>query len=439
MYNGRTMVNRDPTSQVVLVDGVRTPFRRAGTDYLDLISFDLARTVLAGLLDRSSLTPDRIGQVVMGNVVQNPQTSNVARDAALAAGFSRHTPAHTVTLACISANRAVADAALGLLAGHGDFAVAGGVELLSDVPPVFDKRMRRQLFEARKSKGPLDMIRHLRGLGLRRMLPGAPAIAEYTTGETMGRSADRLAARFDVSRLEQDSFALRSHTLAAEATAAGHLAHEIMPVSLPPDFALLDRDNTFRSDSSMEALGKLKASFVKPFGTVTAGNSSPLTDGAAAVLLGRREAAAAHGLPIRAVLRDWVFTAQDPGAELLLGPAYATPELLRRNNLTWADLDVIEIHEAFAGQVLAVLAALASDTFGRTNLGLSGAFARPALDNINRWGGSLSLGHPFGATGARLLTTAASRLEAEDGQLALVTACAAGGQAVAMLLERAET
>ncbi len=436
LYNSRTMSDGYSTSQVVLVDGVRTPFRRAGTDYLDLISYDLARTVLAALPERSGLDPVHISQVIMGNVIQNPLTSNIARDAALAAGYSREVPAHTVTLACISANRAIADAALGLKAGSGGFAVAGGVELLSDVPPVFGKKMRRKLFESRKSKGPLQFIGQLRGMKLKEMLPGAPAIAEFTTGETMGYSADRLAARFDVSRLEQDSYALRAHALAAAAAEAGHLQKEITPVSLPPGFALVDADNTWRTDSSMEALAKLRPAFVKPFGTVTAGNASPLTDGAAAVLLARREAAEAQGLPIKAVLRDWVFTAQDPSDELLLGPAYAAPKLLLRNGISWQDLDVIEIHEAFAGQVLAVLKALSSDEFGRNRLGLSGRFAEPGLERINLWGGSISLGHPFGATGARLMTTAANRLTAEDGELALVTACAAGGQAVAMLLER---
>lgn len=432
------MADGDPTTQVVLVDGVRTPFRRAGTDYLDLISYDLARTVLAALPGRSGLDPRDISQVVMGSVVQNPATSNVARDAALAAGYPQDVPAHTVTLACISANRAIADAALGLRNGDGDFAVAGGVEVLSDVPPVFGKKMRARLFEARKSKGVSQFLGHLRGLKLKELLPAAPAIAEFTTGESMGYSADRLAARFDVSRLEQDSYALRAHTLAAAAHEAGHLAAEVTPVSLPPDFTLLDKDNTFRTDTSLEALQKLKPSFVKPFGTVTAGNASPLTDGAAAVLLARKEVARAHGLPLKATVRDWVFTAQDPGDELLLGPAFAVPKLLQRHGIRWADLDVIEIHEAFAGQVLAVLKALSSDSFGRERLGLSGRFADPGLERINLWGGSISLGHPFGATGARLLTTAANRLAAEDGQLALVTACAAGGQAVAMLLERVE-
>src|SRR5690625_3360096 len=197
LYNGSTMSDGTPTSQVVLVDGVRTPFRRAGTDYLDLISYDLARTVLAGLQERTGVDPGLIGQVVMGSVIQNPLTSNVARDAALAAGYPREVAAHTVTMACISANRAIADAALGLRAGSGDFAVAGGVELLSDVPPVFGKKMRARLFEARKSKGVSQFLGHLRGLKLKELLPAAPAIAEYTTGESMGYSADRLAARFD--------------------------------------------------------------------------------------------------------------------------------------------------------------------------------------------------------------------------------------------------
>lgn len=424
--------------QVVLVDGARTPFRRAGTEYADLISIDLARTVLAGLLERSGLNPEQVNQVVMGSVIQNPETSNVARDAALAANYPIRTPAHTVTMACISANRAVADAALAIRAGHADIAVAGGVELLSDVPPVFGKKMRRRLFEARKARGPAQFLRHLRGLKPREMLPRSPAIAEFSTGETMGRSADRLAAHFGISRMEQDSYALRSQTLAAEAADQGHLQREILPVSLPPGYGLLHDDNTIRRDTSMEALARLKPSFVKPFGTVTAGNASPLTDGAAAVLLARRDTAERQGLTPRAVLRDWLFTAQDPGDELLLGPAYATPELLRRNGLTWSDLDVIEIHEAFAGQVLAVLEALASDSFSARLPGYVARVREPGLERINLWGGSISLGHPFGATGARLLTTASNRLHAEDGQLALVTACAAGGQAVAMLLERTE-
>jgi acetyl-CoA acyltransferase len=424
---------------VLIIDGARLPFRRAGSDYLDLTSYDLVRSVLAGLLQRSGLDSDAVDQVIMGCVVQNPQTSNVARDGALAAGFSTATPAHTVTMACISANRAIADSALALGAGHGSIAVAGGVELLSDPPMGFNKKVRKRLFAARKARTPLQYLQHARGLKLRDLKPETPAIAEFSSGETMGASADRLAALFGVTREEQDAFALRSHQLAAFATRQGLLAQEVLPTALPPDFASLTEDNSIRVDSTLEQLARLPAAFVKPFGTVTAGNSSPLTDGAAAVLLATQEAAQAQGLPAKAVIRDWNFVAQDPGDELLLGPAFAVPQLLARHGLSWNDLDVIEIHEAFAGQVLAVLAALGSERFGRERLGLPGAFASIDLERINLWGGSLSLGHPFGATGARLVTTAVNRLHAENGRLALVTACAAGGQGHAMLIERVES
>lgn len=435
LYNALQMTSQPTARATVILDGLRTPFLKAGTGFLQLESHELARTVLAGLLERSGVPADRIGQVVLGSVLQNPRTSNVARDAALAAGYSAATPAHTVTQACISASRAVADAAL-QLGREGGYAVAGGVELLSDVPPVFGKKMRARLFAAQSARTPLQLLGHLRGLKPAELLPRAPAIAEFTSGETMGANADRLAARFGISREEQDRYALRAHELAARAEDSGRLAREVMPVSLPPDFTLFTADNTIRRDTGMEALARLKPAFVKPFGTVTAGNSSPLTDGAAALLLARADTAEGDGLPARALLRDWLFTAGDPGADLLLGPAFAIPQLLGRNGLTWNDIDVIELHEAFAGQVLAVLAALGSPAFGRERLGLPGAWADPQLDNINLWGGSISLGHPFGATGARLLSTAMNRLEAEDGRFALVAACAAGGQASAMLLER---
>lgn len=424
---------------VFIIDGARLPFRRVGSDYLDLMSYDLVRSVLAGLLQRSNLDAAAVDQVVMGVVIQNPQTSNVARDGALAAGFSTSTPAHTVTMACISANRAIADVTLALGAGHGGIAVAGGVELLSDPPLGYRKEVRKRLMQARKARGPLDYLRHARGLKLRDLAPESPAIAEFGTGETMGLSADRLAAAFGVTREQQDEYALRSHQLAAAAQEQGLLAPEILPTALPPDFTPLTSDNTIRADSTLERLAQLPPAFVKPFGTVTAGNSSPLTDGAAAVLLATAEAAQEQSLTPRAVIRDWNFVAQDPGDELLLGPAFAIPQLLARNNLSWSDLDVIELHEAFAGQVLAVLTALGSDKFGRERLGLPAAFASIDLERINLWGGSLSLGHPFGATGARLVTTAVNRLHATGGRLALVSACAAGGQGHAMLLERVES
>jgi len=421
---------------VAVVDGSRIPFLRAGGGYARLIGYDLARMALAGLLQRSGLPAAALDAVILGSVVQNPATSNVARDAALAAGVPDRVPAYTVTMACISANRAIADASLMIASGQAEAVLAGGVEMLGDVPIGFTREVRRRFFETRKYRSPLEWRRFFAGLKLRELLPRPPAIAEFSTGETMGRSADRLAAAFGITREAQDAYALRSHQGAARARAEGLLGEETTPVAVPPAFAALAADDGIREDTSPEKLAALRPAFVRPFGTVTAGNASPLTDGAAVTLLMDGERAQAEGRRVRARVRDFVFVAQDPGDELLLGPAYAVPRLLERNGLSWGDLDVIEIHEAFAGQVLAVLTALGSDAFARASLGRDGRVADVDMDRVNPWGGSVSLGHPFGATGSRLVNTAVHRLEHEDGQLALVTACAAGGQGHAMLLER---
>ncbi|HLR46378.1 MAG TPA: hypothetical protein VK092_04405, partial [Deinococcales bacterium] len=216
------MTEHPTTRTVAIIDGLRTPFQKSGTGFQQLDARSLARTVLAGLLDRSGLPPDQLGQVVLGTALPVPGT-DLTRDAALAAGYSPHTPAHTVTDSCISASRAVADAALEL-GRSGGYAVAGGVEALSDAPPVFGKKMRSRLFEARSARTPLQFLNHLRGLKLTELTPGAPASAEYSTGETAGVNADRLAARFGISREEQDRYALRSHELALRAEGSGRLA-----------------------------------------------------------------------------------------------------------------------------------------------------------------------------------------------------------------------
>jgi len=427
---------------VVIVAGGRIPFSRAGTDYDRLVAYDLARMSIAGLLARSGVEPSEVDQVVFGNVVQNVANSNVARDAALAAGVPSSATAYSVSMACISANRAIADAAMAIAAGHARVAVAGGVEMLGDVPVGFSREVRRRLFDSRRYRSALDWRRFFAGLRLHELLPRPPAIVEFSSGESMGEGADRLAARFGVSREDQDAYALRSHQGAVWAREQGLLARQIIPVTVPMPRSgqvVVEADNGVRDDTSLERLAELPPAFVKPFGTVTAGNASPLSDGAAAVVLLDEQFAAARGLRARARIKDFCFVAQDPGKELLLGPAYAVPELLLRNGLTWGDLDVVELHEAFAGQVLAVLKAFESDRFGRQRLGLAGAFASVDIDIVNPWGGSISLGHPFAATGARLVETAVQRLEHGGGGLALVTACAAGGQGHAMLLERVET
>lgn len=430
------MIQSSNTSQVVLVDGGRIPFQRSGTAYNDLMAYDLGRLAIEGLLARSEINGSRLDYVIMGTVMQDITTSNVARESALAAGIPDSVPAHTVTQACISSNQAVTDAVEKIKSGQAKIILAGGTETMSDIPIRLRKNMRQKLLEARKYKSPGDWLKFFKGLRPSDFLPEIPSISEFSTGETMGESCDRMAAHFGISRREQDEYALRSHQLAAKATNEGLLDDELIPAPVPPKFDPVTRDNTFREDTSMEKLEKLKPAFIKPHGTITAGNSSAFTDGASASLIMEEQTALDLGLQPKAYLRSYTYVAQDPGDELLLGPAYATPKVLDAMNLTLDDIDVFEFHEAFAGQILTVLKALNSEKFARESLNRGNKVGEIPLDKFNLWGGSLSLGHPFGATGVRIVTTAANRLIHEDGTLALVTACAAGGQGHAIILER---
>lgn len=422
--------------QAVIVDGCRIPFQRSGTGYGDLSSYDLGRLALKALLDRTQIDPDRVDRVILGTVVARLATSNVARESALAAGFPPHVPAYTVTLACISSNVAITNGADLIRTNQADIVVAGGTESLSDIPIGYRKPVRRKLLEARKYKGPMDYLDLPKGISLKDLLPEIPSIAEFSTGRTMGEDCDRLAARLGVSREAQDEYALRSHLAAARAAEDGLLAVEIEPVRVPPDFQPIALDNGFRADASMEKLRGLKPAFVKKYGTVTAGNSSFLTDGAAVVLLMAEEVARALGYRPKARILTYAYSAQDPGEELLLGPAYAVPKALEAAGLGLSDIDVFEFHEAFAAQILANLQCLSSDLFAREKLGRAGKVGDVPLEKFNTLGGSLSLGHPFGATGARLITTAANRLIREDGTFALVASCAAGAMGNAVILER---
>jgi acetyl-CoA acetyltransferase family protein len=420
----------------VFIDGRRLPFVRSGTQYADLTANDLARMVLRGFVEHANVDVGVIEAVVMGTVIQDVDTSNVAREAALGAGFPPQVFAHTVTMACISSNQAVATIADAIRLGRMDVGIAGGTETLSDIPIRFKRSVRRRLLASQKAKSPADYLKLLRSLRPSDLLPDVPSISEYSTGETMGESADKLAASWGVPRVEQDEYAMRSHHRAALAQTAGTLRDEIIPAFVGREMAPVTQDNGVRGDTSMETLGKLRPAFVKPYGTVTAGNASFLTDGASALLLSSREAASRYGWSTAATIRDYLFVGQQPEDELLLGPAYAIPRLLERNELTMDDIDVFEIHEAFAGQVLAVQKALESPEFARKASGSEEISGSMPLDKMNLHGGSLSLGHPFGATGARLVTTAIRRLQRENGRYAIVAACAAGGLGHAMLIER---
>lgn len=430
------MSDQKNLKNAVIVDGGRIPFQRSGTAYQDLMAYDLGRMAIEGLIARSGIHASQLDHVIMGTVIQDINTSNVARESSLGAGVPNSVPAHTVTMACISSNKAITNAVDMIRSGQAKIVLAGGTETMSDIPIRLRKPFRQKLLEARKYKSPADWLKFFKGMSLSDFLPEIPSISEFTTGETMGQSCDRMAAHFGISRREQDEFALRSHQLAAKATSEGLLDDELLPASVPPNFDPVTHDNTFREDTSMEKLEKLSPAFIKPHGTITAGNSSAFTDGASATLIMEEQTALDLGLKPKAYLRNHTYVSQDPEDELLLGPAYATPKVLESMNLQLNDIDVFEFHEAFAGQILTVLKALNSDKFAKENLDRPQKVGEVPMDKFNLWGGSLSLGHPFGATGARLITTAANRLHKEDGKLALVTACAAGGQGHGIILER---
>ncbi|XP_040169956.1 trifunctional enzyme subunit beta, mitochondrial [Anopheles arabiensis] len=419
---------------VVLVDGVRTPFLTSGSDYSKLMPHELARHSLLSLLRKTKVDKEVIDYIVYGTVIQEVKTSNIAREAALSAGFSNKTPAHTVTMACISSNQAITTG-MGLIAtGTYDAIVAGGVEFMSDVPIRHSRKMRSLMLRANKAKTLGQRLQLLSTIRPDFFAPELPAVAEFSSGETMGHSADRLAAAFNASRQEQDDYALRSHTLAKEAQDKGYFT-DLVPFKVSGVDKTIEKDNGIRV-STKESLAKLKPAFVKPYGTVTAANASFLTDGASACLVMTEEKAKALGLRPKAYLRDFLYVSQDPIDQLLLGPAYGIPKLLKKAGLTLKDIDTWEIHEAFAGQIIANLKALDSDYFCKNYLGLNEKFGAPDMSKWNNWGGSLSIGHPFAATGVRLCMHTANRLVRENGQLGMIAACAAGGQGVAMLLER---
>ncbi|CAL8093592.1 unnamed protein product [Calicophoron daubneyi] len=419
---------------IVLIDGVRTPFLVSGTKYKDVMLHDLAKDAFRGVVRRTGIDKNQVEYIAFGSVVQDVQTANVAREAALAAGFPENIPAHTCTMACISSNQAVTTCIGGLLTGTFNVAIAGGGDFLSDIPIRLSKTMRQTLFSLKKTKNRLEQLSIVsKLLWPSAWKPDLPSLSEFSSGETMGHYGDRLASAFRVTRAEQDEYGMRSHKLARKASDEGLLS-DIIAVKVPGYSDYIERDNGIRP-ATPEVMAKLKPAFIRPHGTVTAGTSSFLTDGASACLLTTSEHAKKIGLSAKAYLRDFVYVSQDPVDQLLLGPSYAIPRLLQRNGLTLADIDVFEIHEAFAGQVLANLKALDCDFFCKEYLGLSKPLGAIPIEKLNTWGGSVSLGHPFGATGVRLIVTAANRMRAEGGRLALVSACAAGGLGHAMLIE----
>ncbi|MFN9215112.1 MAG: acetyl-CoA C-acyltransferase FadI [Gemmatimonadota bacterium] len=425
-----------PGRRVAVIAGVRTPFVRSGTAFKGLSAIELGTLAVDGLVARSGVDPAAVDALVFGTVVPDILAPNIAREVALHPRFPRSLDAHSVSRACASANQAITAAADQLVLGHARIAIAGGAESLSNVPILHSRGFSDALVAASRAKSVPQKLRTLAQIRPRDLVPVTPAIAEPSTGETMGQSADTMAKLNGIAREDQDHFALRSHRLAAAGWKDGRLAAEVTPVYVGPRYEVaVTQDNGIREDSTYEQLAALRPVFDKGYGTVTAGNASPLTDGAAAVLLMREDVARALGYAPIAFIRAYAYAALDPAEQLLQAPALAAPVAMRRAGLALADLALVEMHEAFAAQVLSNLQGLASPVWARR------AGTEPLGDvdraRLNVMGGSLAIGHPFGATGARILTTLCRELERRDGQFGLMTVCAAGGLGHAMVVERA--
>lgn len=431
------MATSTPPRRVAIVDGLRTPFAKSGTVLRDQSTLDLASAVVAELLARSGLEGSQVDRVVYGSVVQDVAAPNIAREIVLAGPFPQTVDAYSVTRACATSTQAVVDAAQAIMLGEVDIVVAGGADSLSKPPVTYSDAFVDALMRANSAKDLPSKARAFSRIRPRDLAPVPPAIAERSTGETMGDSAEKMAKENGISREDQDAYAMQSHRKAVDAWNEGIFDDEVMALPLPPRYSdTVERDTLPRADSTAEKLAQLKPVFDRTYGSVTAGNASPLTDGASAVILMAEETAAALGYVPRAFIRSYAFAALDPNWQLLMGPSIATPIALDRAGMELADIDLIDMHEAFAAQVLSNMRAFASKEFAAKHLGRSKAIGEIDEDAFNIYGGSISIGHPFGATGARQLITMANELNRRGGGTALVTQCAAGGLGAAVILEK---
>lgn len=430
------MVTGSGGRRVAIIGGCRTPFCKAGTTLRAVSAVDLARHATVELLHRSGLDGHVVDEMYFGQVVPSVLAPNLAREVSLLPQFPRSIPAATVNRACASANTAIAMGAEQIAAHRADVVIAGGAESLSDVPILHSRRFADLLVGLSKARSLGERLRLLGGFRPRDLVPVTPAIAEPSTGETMGQSAEKMAKLNGIAREAQDAWALRSHRQAHAATEDGRLLAEIAPVLAAVEEPV-DRDNGIRSDTTLEQLAKLRPVFDRAHGTVTAGNASGLTDGASAVLLMGDDTARSLGYEPLAFIRSYAVGAVDPGWQLLMGPAIAVPRALEHAGITMRDIGLVEMHEAFASQVLSNLQAFGSREWAETHLGRSEPVGEIDPEIINVAGGSIAIGHPFGATGGRLTLTLASEMRRRSVSLGLISVCAQGGIGFAMVLERA--
>ena len=418
---------------VAIVGGLRIPFCRSNTAYAELSNLKMLTTVLAGMIERWSLDGERLGEVNAGAVITHSRDWNLAREAVLGTTLDARTPALTLQQACGTSLQAALVAGAKIATGQIDSAVAAGTDTVSDVPIVFSKKFARRLVALGKAKGASRKLAALKGFGPKELSPQPPSVAEPRTLLSMGQHCELMAKRWEISRESQDALAVASHHAAAAAYERGFFDELLVPCEG------VVRDNNLRPDTSVEALAALKPVYDRTgSGTLTAGNSTPLTDGAAGVLLCSEAWARERGLPVQAWLTHSATAAVDfvGGAGLLMAPTLAASDMLARAGLALQDFDLYEIHEAFAAQVLCTLKAWEDETYCREELGRDAPMGPIDRARLNVAGSSLAVGHPFAATGARVLATLARLLEERDGGRGLVSVCTAGGMGLTAVLER---
>lgn len=421
--------------RVAIVEGCRTPFAKSGTDFKQLSAIDLGKVAVKEVISRSNLDVEEIDHFIYGTVIQSVSEPNIAREVGLGSGIPATVPAFVVGRACASANQAITSAADQIALGLAEVIIAGGAESLTDVPVLFSDEMRDVLVAASKARSVGERVRALGQLRPADFKPVTPAIAEPTTGLTMGQSAEKMAQENGISREAQDQWALRSHRLAQQATEDGRLTAEIAPVFL--EERAVTTDNGIRADTSLEKLAALKPVFDRRYGTITAGNSSPLTDGASALLLMSEEKAQALGYEPLGYIRSYAYASLSPADQLLQGPVFAAPVALDRAGLTMKDIALLDMHEAFAAQVLSNLQWFDSGRIAQERLGRAEAIGLPDEDRINVMGGSIAIGHPFGATGGRITLSLLHELRRRQQEFGMLTVCAAGAMGFAMIVELA--
>ncbi|WP_296048914.1 acetyl-CoA C-acyltransferase FadI [uncultured Alteromonas sp.] len=423
--------------RIAIVAGLRTPFAKMATYFHGVPAVDLGKMVVNELLVRNAVDPKLVEQLVYGQVVQMPEAPNIAREIVLGTGMNVHTDAYSVSRACATSFQSTVNIAESMMAGNIEIGVAGGADSTSVSPIGVSKKLGRALVDLQKTKTLGQKWAVLKKLGLKDLLPVPPAVAEYSTGLSMGQTAEQMAKSHGISRQAQDELAHRSHSLAAESWQAGKLANEVMTAYAEPYKGALEQDNNIRFDSKIEGYAKLRPVFDKKYGSVTAANATPLTDGASAVLMMTESKAKALGYTPLGYIKSYAFAAIDVWEDMLMGPSYATPMALDKAGMTLDDLTLIEMHEAFAAQTLANIKMFASDKFAQEKLGRSKATGEIDMDKFNVMGSSIAYGHPFAATGTRMITQMLNELNRRGGGTGLLTACAAGGLGAAMIVETA--